>query len=49
MTQAKQDKRPKAQPKQPKVQQVRRQRKPHPTDGWFNLGQRARLAFKEQA
>lgn len=27
--------------------QVRRQRKPHPTDGWFALAQRARI--KEQA
>lgn len=41
MTQAKQDKRPAPAPK------VRRQRKPHPTEGWFNLGQRAK--FKEQA
>lgn len=46
----KQFKRPTTGKKQPQAApQVRRQRKPHPTDGWFNLGQRARLVTKEQA
>lgn len=48
--QAKQDKRPTTGKKQPNTSpKVRRQRKRHPTDGWFNLGQRARLVTKEQA
>lgn len=44
MTQAKQDKRPAP---QPKAQQVRRQRKPHPTQGWFTLAQRASIKEKQ--
>lgn len=32
-----QDKRPKAKP------QPRAKRRPHPTDGWFSIGQRASL------
>lgn len=46
--QAKQDKRPTTGKKQPNTSpKVRRQRKRHPTPGWFSLGERAHL--KENA
>jgi len=39
-----QDKRPSpGKDKQQRVKHVRRARKPHPTDGWYSLGQRAHL------
>lgn len=44
MTQPKQDKRPSSGKNKPqRAKQVRRVRKPHPTDGWFSIGERAHL------
>ena len=43
---SKQFKRPVAGKQKPQAPKVRRQRKPHPTDGWFSLGERATLTIK---
>jgi len=44
MSKQQQDKRPPVGKDKPqRVKHVRRARKPHPTDGWYSLGQRAHL------